>query len=261
MKHLKKKFILYIKAGEELASVLDNAPANSEVKPREILQSMDGNYAIVYTDDNELLQTFKYEENNELFLIPEYNPITIYFDTARYNMRQLRDARPEVFTNSAQFGHGIRAVNGNFYQYFALASSYSLFLFTALEAFINKMIPPNYEYRRKIQDKKTELFDKDQIQRNIDFIEKIKFVIPQIKKANFITQYSHKYDQILKLKQLRDEIAHTKTYNGKNAPNYYEKLFATTLSFDYETTLHYVKDYINFYEPSLIEECDCGREE
>lgn len=134
-------------------------------------------------------------------------------------------------------------------------------LFCSIEAFINKLIPKNYEYRRTIQDKRTELLNKSQIQRHIEFGEKLKVVPPEITGKHFVTEFTHKFEQIKKLKLFRDEIAHTKSYEGENAPNFYESLYATSLSFDYEKTLEFVRDFINYYEPSLLEECPCGAED
>jgi hypothetical protein len=57
-------------------------------------------------------------------------------------MINLYKVRPSIFDNSRSFANGVRVANGNFYGYFTHVSSYSLFLFTALEAFINAMILP-----------------------------------------------------------------------------------------------------------------------
>jgi len=261
MIHLKKKYILEVKADNELASVLNSAPVEETFNQQLETTSLGDHYALVYTDTGQIFQTFKYEENGVTYLIPEPDPIIMYFDNARFYVKHLQSQRETVFENLRMFSNNIGAVNGNFYSYFTMASTYALALFTSIEAFINKIIPSNFEYRREVQDKRTEVYTRDQIQRYVDFTEKLKYVIPQITGKNFVSENGHKYDIIKKLKTFRDEIAHTKTYQGPNNPNHYEDLFATSLKFDYENTLLVIKDFINYYKPGLIEECNCGRTE
>ncbi len=192
-------------------------------------------------------------------MIPEPNPSVIYFDSARHCFMQLKGQREKVFEGLKMFDKNIGAVNGDFYWYFSLASSYAIFLFSSIEAFINRLIPNDFEYRRQIQNRRTEMFNKFQIQREIDFSEKLKNVLPQVTGKNFVAEHTHKFEQIKMLKIFRDEIAHTKTYDGKDIPNPYENLYVMSLNFEFEKALYYARDFINYYEPDLIEECNCGQ--
>ena len=143
-----------------------------------------------------------------------------------------------------------------FYNFFGFVSNYVTSLFNSLEAFMNHQIPNVFEYRR-FSKQKTELYNKEQIQRQIPFEEKIKKVIPQVKGKSFHRHQAHKFDIILKFKDFRDEIVHTKV-DEKSAPNLYHKLFAKSLDYDYNETIQTVKDYLNYYDPELIEKCNCG---
>lgn len=122
------------------------------------------------------------------------------------------------------------------------------------------MIPKDYEYRRRILDKKTELLDKFQVQRSIEFPEMLKNIIPAITGKNFAQEFTHKYEQIKELKIFRDEVVHTKSFEADKAPNFYEQLYVMSLGFDFEKTLNFVRDYINYYQPDLIEECNCRQD-
>lgn len=260
MKHLVKKYVRYTKFKEDLNSAISELPIDEKEIARIQEQKMEGMYGWLLTDTNEMFQTFRYEKDGEVYMLPEPDPVVIYFDTARNNYRQLKELREELFKDKAHFGKDLVATMGNFYWYYATASSFAIYLFFSVEAFINKMIPKDYEYRRKIQNKKTELFDKFQVQRNVEFPEKIKDIIPEIKGKSFVQEFTHKYDQIQKLKYFRDEVVHTKSFEGDKVPNFYEQLYVMSLDFEFEKTLLYVRDYINYYQPGLIEECNCGRD-
>jgi hypothetical protein len=260
MKHLVKKYMRYAKFKNDLNAAISEIPVDETEIARIQEQKMAGMYGMVLTDTNELYQTFKYEKDGKIFMLPEPDPVVIYFDTARYNFHEVTKMRVELFKQSSHFGKDLVASMGNFYHYYANASSFAIYLFFALEAFINKMIPKDFEYRRKIQDKKTELFDKFQVQRSIEFPEKMKDIIPEITGKNFVNDFTHKYEQIKKLKIFRDEVVHTKSFEADKVPNFYEQLYVMSLDFDFEKTLYYVRDYINYYQSDLIEECNCGRD-
>lgn len=99
-----------------------------------------------------------------------------------------------------------------------------------------------------------------QIQRTLSIQEKIEKVIPLFTKKSFHIEQSEIYKQLEKFKLFRDEIVHTKSMENMEGSNFYRSLFRNALDFDYHLTLYSVRDFINFYEPNLIEECDCGRD-
>lgn len=261
MKHLVKKHVKSAKIKKAVKDVINNAPLDKQ-KLNEISESkMDGYYALAIYED-EIIQTFKFEKDNNVYLLPEPNPIVIYFDSAILFQKELLKRREKLFSKlSIETLTNFKTVDGDFYWYFSTVTSFITFLFLALEAFVNKSIPADFEYRKEIQNKKTEIYDKIQIQRYIDFIEKIKYVVPQITNKNFTHEFAHKFEVIKSLKKFRDEIIHTKSFEGIKSPNGYQDLFSSSLDFNFEKALIASKDLINFYEPNLIEECDCGKDE
>lgn len=260
MKHLVKKYILRVKVGEDVMEVINKAPIDEKTISEISNTNIEGYHTLGITEDNDIIQTFKYTEGKNIFIIPEPNPIVIYFDTARTFHKIIQNRRKDLFGTLTTPGNNFYALNGDFYWYFSTVSSYIIFLFLSIEAFVNKIIPNDFEYRKNIQDRKTELYDKYQIQRSIEFLEKIKKVVPAITNKNFIQEFGHKYELIKKLKEYRDEIIHTKSFEGKNSPNFYENLYANSLNFEFDKTLFAVRDYINYHEENLIEECECGND-
>jgi hypothetical protein len=261
MKHLKKRFVLNFQFNPEQQKELNQVPdAREDFRQLPASEKNEMN-AFVFTEDGQIFQAFRYRANGKTIMIPEPNPVVIYFDSARNYSQQLKKYREKVFENARTFEENFVGVNGDFYWYFSLASSYAIFLFAALEAFVNKSIRPDFEYRRDIQDKKAEIFNCAQIQRHIEFLEKVKSVLPQVKGKNFVAEFTHKFEYIKKLKAFRDEVAHTKSCEGGLTAASYENLYVMSLEFEYEKTLFYIRDFINYHEPGLIEECDCGRDE
>lgn len=258
MKHLVKKYVNSGKLNDETVDVINNAPIDEKMLAEISKDKMKDHFALAITEDNQIYQTFKYEQGDRVYLIPEPDPIVIYFDTARHYHKDIATKRSELLTKLNGY-NDFMAVNGDFYWYFATVSSYVIFLFLAVEAFINRAIPDNFEYRRPIQDKKTELFVGIQIQRYVEFLEKIKSVLPLATEKNFVTEFTHKYEHIRQLKIFRDEIVHTKSFAG-SSPNFYEDLFVRSLDFDFDNTLFAARDFINYHRPNLIEECNCGND-
>lgn len=261
MKHLVKKYVRLAQLGEDVAEVFDNAPVDEKELIKITDKKMNGYFCYALTEDNKIVQTFKFENNGKIFLIPEPDPIVIYFDSARHFHKTIKSRKNDLFSKLSADYKDLTAVNGDFYWYFSNVSSFILFLFLSLEAFVNKSIPSDFEYKKKVQNKKTELYDKLQIQRHIDFLEKIKNVLPEVTGKNFAQDHSHKYDLIKDLKKFRDEIVHTKSFEGIGSSNFYEDLYVTSLNFDFDKVLIVARDFINYYQPKLIEECQCGMEE
>lgn len=256
MRHIKRKFVIATKIREDVVKVLETAPVDMG-KINELHRTNFANHlAIIETDGNQLIQAFKYAKPVPALFIPEANPIVIYFETARTHWKNIEEARSRV----AKGDPNVYTSLNNFYQFFPNATICATFLFTSVEAFINSLIPPNYIYKRD-NKQKTESFNRVQIQSYLPFEEKIKNVIPEIVKKSFHVEHSHKWESIVKLKDFRDAIMHTKSEErGIMSPNFYEELYNIALDFDYSITLIHVRDFLNYFEHNLIEECDCGKD-
>ncbi len=258
MKHVKKKFILSKKVEGEASEYLKNVKPNS--KTIEKFKAGDFKDYIPYllTDRNDFIQCFKYKTEGKVYLIPEPNPIVIYFSNAQNNLVFIKENRENLLKILSNKVTDIADIMNPFYDLFGFVSNYVTSLFNSLEAFLNQQIPNDYKYE-KIKKEKTEIYNKEQIQREISFEDKLKRVIPNIKNKSFHRHYGHKFEIILKFKEFRDDIVHTKV-DQKSTPNHYQDLFSKSLDFDYLKTIKIIRDYLNYYEPNLIEKCDCGQD-
>ena len=254
MKHVRKKFVNRTVLNENIVKVLDNFKPDLAALSKAKEEKFVNQAALIQTKGGELIQSFKYIKDNELFFIAEPNPVVIYFETSRMSYINIAKTKEKLFT---ELNETYSTLN-NFYPFYIHASTCATFLFNSVEAFINGIIPNNFSYSR-ISKNKTELFDRYQIQFNLPFEEKIKIVIPEITKKSFHKDFGAKYENIIKLKDFRDSIMHTKSDNGKPA-KFYEDLYTCALDFNYADTMNHVRDFLNYYEPNLIEDCNCGRE-
>ncbi|MFM7024213.1 MAG: hypothetical protein ACKOXB_14665 [Flavobacteriales bacterium] len=248
------------KVGEDVVDVIGKASIDEKALTDISNANMADHYALALTADNHIVQTFKYVKDGKVYFIQEPDPIVIYFDTARHFYKDLKQKRTELFSKLSTPGYNFISVNGDFYWYFSTVCNCVIFLFLSVEAFINKSIPNGFEYKRTIQDKRTEVYDRFQIQRNIGFLEKIKEVLPQAKGNSFVVEFTHKYELIKKLKEFRDEVVHTKSFEGLKSPNFYQDLYVMSLDFEFDKTLLAARDFINYYQENLIEECNCGND-
>ncbi len=83
--------------------------------------------------------------------------------------------------------------------------------------------------------------------------------ILKVKSKSFQNDYQNEYNVIKDLIHLRNDIIHLKPI-VEDTNTKYKKLFRRVIDFDYDYIAKAVKEYINFYEPGLVEECPCGKE-
>jgi len=59
--------------------------------------------------------------------------------------------------------------------------------------------------------------------------------------------------------ELRNKIVHLKPIKEETNTKY-KDVYRSLLRFNYGYSLKTVRDYINYFEPNLIEDCNCGNE-
>ncbi len=90
-----------------------------------------------------------------------------------------------------------------------------IFSYTALESFANEIIPDNYEYKIERQDKKcTEIYNKEQIERNLSLKIKIGDILPKILNIDF-DKSGKLWNKYYLMEELRNDIIHMKSKDRK----------------------------------------------
>jgi len=112
-------------------------------------------------------------------------------------------------------------------------------------------------YQRK--KNRTETYSKHQIEQYISFDEKIKSVIPQITKIDYLKSHPLVATHIDNLKEFRNNVIHTKT-NKENEHFKYDHIVKRSLSFKYTEAIDAIAKYMNGYKQDYITECKCGKD-
>ena len=92
-----------------------------------------------------------------------------------------------------------------------------VFAYTALESFANDLIPKEYTYKTERNDKKcSEIYDKSQIERNINLETKLDIILPEILNIKTIKS-DNLWSKFKELKKLRDRIIHMKSVDKRSS--------------------------------------------
>ncbi len=213
-----------------------------------------GTMAYVKTDDDIVYGGFVHNVKGKDYVFPVPDPTLIYFNNAQLSLASINDYKNKLIEKvDFRIKLSEPALN-EIYNFYGVTSGFVIFLFTAIESFVNNVIPDDFEFIKKMNHK-TEIYTKDQIQEAIDFKTKLKEVLPQATGKNFFQNSTPTNEKIWKLKEFRDEIIHTKP--GQNQLKY-DELIKTSLRFKYEETLDSVAKFMNHYKSDYIVECDCG---
>lgn len=250
MKHIKRKFLnVHPKTPRNSWDQLDFEKITDLYKPGVI--PADKVFGMKL-EDGTFVATFRYEKSREdFYFIPEPEPILMYFNNAQIHLALVAKAKEELLTECKKLKNGIE-MGHKLYAFMYSSSSVCIFLFTAIEATLNKLIPEDFTYT----DKKGNIKGLEEIQW-LSFEDKIKKVLPKATGKDFVKAHHNKYGSLLKIKNYRDSIIHTKK---KAEITSYSDIGNIGLDLNYNFLILEVRDFINFYYPRLVEPCDCGKD-
>lgn len=253
MKHIQKKYGFQL---ADAADKLNDVGTKFEITDRNSLRQAKKSDIYATTDKGYVIKCFLYQNNGENLVIPIPDLSLVYFDSA-YNLNRLRkEQQKELNKKIKSIGKEVlneSAIN-EIYRYYGYSSSCLISLFTAIEGFINHILPDDKNYEKDCGHK-TEVYTKSQIQNGLTFDEKTRKVLPYFFNKDFFKKPTTNTQHIFNLKELRDEIVHPKS--EKNLASQ-EILMKRLLKFDYEKTMEAVASFMNFYHPNFIVECGCG---
>jgi len=257
MKHIKKRFLIS-GSKETLEAKRDDfqiIKIDTDFDHK-TLSNRKGSIAYIVTDapTENVIGGFIHKVNGKNYIFPVPDPTLIYFHSAQINIQRIKEFKTTLLVkldfNESADESGLNEM----YNFFGYTSGFVIFLFTSIESFINQLIPDDYVFE-KVTTRKTEQYNKSQIQENIDFKTKVVEVLPDITKKNFFKNQTPTNQMIWNLKEFRDSIVHTK--HETNVLRY-DNLIKKSLAFEYDKTLEAVTKFMNFYTPDYIVECGCG---
>ncbi len=253
MKHIKKKYLFKQR--------FDNKDNNSLVKISDKIfnqKALKANYKSnkihIQTTQDELYLGFIYNNSGTYVPIALPDFTLVYFDFA-YNLNINREKiKKDLLSKLTTIESMNEDRSKELYNFFGISTSCVITLFTSIEAFINHMLPADKEYVVK-KNNRTEIYNREQIQLYISFMDKLKLVLPQLYEKNFFTKATKANSLIQNLKDLRDNLVHTKSDETFEV---HIEIFKKLLNFNYNDTFEAIVSLFNFYKPNYIEPCPCN---
>lgn len=206
-----------------------------------------------FLDDNTVVKAFAYSKPPLRIALPVPHPVVLYFETGRSFIKHMTNSKSLLLklykdSDNPQIGDILH----KYYSFHGNASACIYFLFLSLESFINYIIPNDFIYI--FENGKSYPYEKFIRHK---FFEKHEIVSSYCNKS-FAKDYPDIWKSIEKLKTIRDEITHLKQMPTKAGQPKYNSILRSVLDFDYNEAACAVRDFINYYEPDLIQECNCG---
>jgi len=129
--------------------------------------------------------------------------------------------------------------------------SYSVFAFTALEAFANESIPNDFKYTFKPEKTGEEkVYGKDEIERKINLDEKLHIILPNI--YNVPSPKGKKvWGHYKEIKKVRDRIIHLKSVDRKASGPEDETIWGIILRMHDKPLCDFAHEIIGYFKPAI----------
>ena len=199
---------------------------------------------------------------DKIFIAPLPNPVHILLNSGIENYNH-SVSKLNLLKNDCQLDNnadgihilniGIDNTNDTFNDLVKFKMMATISLVTSLEAFLNQMIPNDFQYEQT-KNGSTKKLNKQKIESSlVTFKEKLTTVIDQLlKEPDFSNKNSKIITPIVELYNLRREIIHLKT-NGQNEMGLYFKSIGRLLDIELGHVISTIKTYMNLVQPNFIE--------
>lgn len=258
MKHIKRKLLFETDSdsirfeGPEF-EIMENIEKGIDPS---ILSDKKQHVAFLQLDGNKTTRGFILNVQGKNYILPIPDLTLVYFSNAQNNLNLSKDFKTKLLEKLDLTKPGMIPPIHELYNYYGTVCSTVINLFTAVESFINQLIPEDYYYKR-ITKKSTEIFNYNQILENIDFKTKVTKIIPEITKKDFFKGNSPTSQKLWNLKDFRDEIVHTKP---EDKILLYRDLIKKALNYKFDDAVSSVAKYLNYHKANYVVECDCGED-
>lgn len=196
----------------------------------------------LFTKDS-VIFGFDFLHNGQKLLLPEINPVTIYFSNAVMSSIKITKYK-KILLSNIKIGNIQTHAFGDFFQ---LAFNCIINLQSSIETFANLIIQKN-EYT---------FYDKKQKPRKANIHDKLDIALPIIFAKNFELDFKEEYTSIKSLILLRNDLIHLKPYT-ESTNTKYKIPYREVIEFNFDKAIEATQEFINYYQPNLIEECNCG---
>lgn len=234
--HIKKKYLQ-----ELLPFELSDL---TKLKGGKFVSTLDGGFVRVFSEK------LKRDGKEVLLDLPIPDLTLVYFNMAYLLGKERESLKEKLGTKLNSIDLDDEDVSNELYSYFGVSCSCIILAITSLESFMSSILPENAVYKRKNSEKE---FNRDEIQLKTSFKEKINYVLP------LLTGKGMKDipESIVELQKLRNNIVHTKSNVDLTMQ---EQLMREVLNFDFERSLDDIREFMNFYKPDYVIDCECSKE-
>lgn len=255
MKHIEKRFLYQSKT--ETNQFFGDQFEFDEISKgysSDNLKDRIGRLVYIQTSKGVSIGGFVCKVDGTPIILPIPDLSLIYFNNAQAMVKNIYSTRKDLL-NKLDFNETFaEPAKNDIYGFIGSVSIFVISLFTSMESFINQRIPDEFIYQN-VTKRKTELYNKSQIQENLDFKTKMTKVLKEVTGKDFFSKPTQANQLIWNLKDFRDDIVHTKQ---EESPNKYGELLKLYLNFKYGKSLEAVAKFMNFYKMDYIVECGCG---
>jgi hypothetical protein len=187
------------------------------------------------------------------------DPVHLYFSQAIDQCNKSEAIVSEVFKESSSKIKGestylidseVDSVNPVYATYLQLRIGSIIMIVSALEAFLNSIIPEDILYTRNNRE-----FNKDQVQKVLSIEKKISEVLPQCGQYDLKKENPEAYEEIRALVTVRNSFVHLKNYQSQTVQLDYQKLFHSMQKIDIERHIKNVRTVMNAMKEGYIEDC------
>lgn len=198
---------------------------------------------IILSTKDALIFGFDFFEADTKLILPEINPVTIYFLNATMSVERIAYYKSKLIQTAKS---GVVSSH-SFGNYFSLAFNCIINLQSALETFLNKILQENNYI----------FYDKNQKKIRGNIHDKIDVALPKIFNKNFKNENLDDYNNLKDLILLRNQMIHLKPEN-ENTNTKYKIPYRRIIECDFNKLIQSLANYLNFYEENIIELCGCG---
>lgn len=240
--------------------VLDNLPTGDEtVQKKKFIKGLKKSSSkallVLNPETKQLFTTTGIINHGNVYISFFPDPVLVFFsqayDSYLKSKKIVSDFDNHIILNS----NDIKIINSEIYNiYLSQRISAIIFLFTALEAFVNSVIPDEFIYKRK-KDTESENLNKKDIERFVPVIEKIDCILSQqeLVGIDFKQQYPTIYGNIKKIQRERNNLIHLKTSRDDKNVESFLSMFGKILNDDFEHIFISVEKFMNIVKPNFIE--------
>jgi len=261
MIHLKLRLLKTWTASDDLIKVLKEAPAQSNVTLETLPPSFEEGIAIIQFDEKEMATGFPFiDDNGDRHVFIDIHPSMMQFQIGLQYAQHTEERKKHLlkisyFRNQEEMSRVNVWENAKSLSAFmACASICVTSLMNSIESAVNVVIE---NYQGVLVNGENNPIDKFKILRNWPVEKKVEVALMQIANKNFMDDHPKIFDEINKLKELRDRFVHIKMTEF-STDRTYRDLIVRALRFSFELALDACQEFINYYEPALIERCNCG---